>query len=367
MPQRALRETEALCRRGHSVTFFTNERPLTDRHPFAVTYVPNWQVPGPFNGVVMQFSFSLFLRSALARRHAANPIEVLVVHASSPGLAAVAFQRTARVPWVFVMYACIFDKLGPTANPYSRPLTWFYRYTNRFSSQRATRVVAVSDDMRRWAEYCGAPPSRVVVIPNAVPADFEAADDVVAPVASTPYILYVGRLSPEKGVDVLLQAFAYVAGEHKQVHLHLIGGGDLQGLTEKARAWGINDRVTFHGHLPHSALPGWYRRAILTVIPSRADAQPVTVLEAMASGCPVVATRVGGIPEMVQEEESGLLVRPDSPLELAAAIVRVLEDRSLREHLKLGGQRTAHRFSFEYLFEKTLTLYHELAQMPVAT
>ncbi len=367
MPQRALREAEALCGKGHTVTFFTNQHPPAGHHPFAVTYVPYLQVPGPFSEVIGQFSFSLFLRSALARGHAANPFEILVVYASSSSFAAAAFQRTAHVPWVFVMLACIFDKLAPSANPYNKPLTLFYRYTNRFSCQRSARVVAVSDDMRRWAEYCGCPPSRVVVIPNAVPAAFEAAHDVAAPVASTPYILYVGRLSPEKGVDVLLQAFAYVAGENTQVHLHLIGGGDLQGLTEKVHALGINDRVTFHGQLPHSVLPGWYRRAMLTVIPSRADAQPVTVLEAMASGCPVVATRVGGIPEMVQDGESGLLVRPDSPLELASAIARVLEDQSLRERLQLGGHRTAQRFSFEYLFEKTLTMYHELAQMPVAT
>ncbi len=367
VPQRAFREAEALCGKGHSVTVFTNQHPPSDRYPFAVTVVPRWNVPGPFRAVIWEFSFGLFLRSALTHRHAANPLSVVAVYGSSPGLATAAFQRSAGVPWVFVMLACIFDKLAPTANPYGRPLTLLYRYTNRFSCQRSARVVAVSDDMRRWAEYCGCPPGRVVVIPNAVPANFEAGHGADAPVASTPYILYVGRLSPEKGVDVLLQAFAYVAGENKQVHLHVIGGGDLQGMTEKARGLGINGRVTFHGGLPHSVLPGWYRGAMLSAMPSRADAQPLTVLEAMASRCPVVASCVGGIPEMVKEGESGLLVRPDSPLELAAAIVRVLGDQSLRERLKLGGSRTALRFSFEYLFEKTLSLYHELAQMPVAT
>lgn len=312
--QRALREAEALYKIGHRVTTFTNKHPALSLHPFAISSVPTWRIPGPFQSVVMQFSFSLFLRSALIRSHAADPFDVLVVHASSHGLAAAAFQHIARVPWVFVMTACIFDKLAPTANPYNKPLTSFYRYANRFSCRRATRVIAVSENMRRWAEYCGCSPKRVVVIPNAVPADFEDAHDILHPGVSRPYILYVGRLSPEKGVDILLQAFAYVAREDKEVHLHVVGGGDLQGMTGRARLLGIDGRVTFQGNLPQSVLPGWYRDAMLVVLPSRADAQPLVLLEAMASGCPVVATRVGGIPEIVHDGESGLLVEPDSPL-----------------------------------------------------
>ena len=151
--------------------------------------------------------------------------------------------------------------------------------------------------------------------------------------ASPPYrLLYVGRLSAEKGVHHLLEAVSLLVGEGELVELHVVGTGELEGeLWHVARALNIAEHVVFHGYVPQGeALRRIYRESDVFVLPSLQDQQPKVLLEAMSQGLPVVATRVGGIPAAIQDGENGLLVPPARPESTAAAVRRVLADVELR-------------------------------------
>ncbi len=152
-----------------------------------------------------------------------------------------------------------------------------------------------------------------------------------------PSILFVGRFAPEKGIDLLLQAMQMLLVEGMSFRLDLVGSGPLEAdLRSQAQLADIN--VVFHGWLPDGpelaqALAG----ADLLVQPSRQEGIPKVLLLAMAHSLPIVATRVGGIPDIITNEVNGLLVPPEDPSCIAEAIRRLLTDSALRQQISAGA------------------------------
>jgi len=215
----------------------------------------------------------------------------------------------------------------------------------------AHRIVAVSEAIRRELEAAGADPQRLRVIPGGVPL----ADYKVTPLPAG-VIGAVGRLSFEKGFDLLVEAMAQVEGAR------LILGGDgpqATALASQVRVRGLTDRVELTGFVPD--IPAFLERIGLFVLPSRSEGLGLVLVEAMAAGRPVVAARVGGIPEVVVDGETGILVEPESPDALAAAIRRVLADPVLAGRMGQAGRRRAEvLFSASRMAAQTVSLYQEL-------
>ncbi len=162
------------------------------------------------------------------------------------------------------------------------------------------------------------------------------ADPPAAPphAPDTPYLLSPARLTAHKGIDVLLRAFAAIAPHHPRLRLVLAGEGDLRReLQALTRSLAIHNSVEFAGHLPSAALAARMSHATAIVLPSRSEGLPLALLEAMAHGRPIVASAVGGIPEAIQDGETGLLVAPGDPKPLAHALDHLLTDSALRDRL----------------------------------
>jgi glycosyltransferase involved in cell wall biosynthesis len=200
-----------------------------------------------------------------------------------------------------------------TANP--RMLRWALR--------RATRVIACARSLAASARAL-APDieSRLTVIPNGVdPARF---GDAPPYRHSRPYIAAVGRLVPQKGFDVLLQAFA---GIPIPVDVLIAGDGPERPHLERMRErLHLQGRVHLLGSMHPAAVAGFYRGSAVVAVPSRWEGLPLVCLEAMASGRAVVASRVDGIPDAVVDGETGLLVPRDDPEKLAGALTALLSD-----------------------------------------
>ncbi len=150
-------------------------------------------------------------------------------------------------------------------------------------------------------------------------------------------VLFVGRLSDKKGVDVLLRAVAATPSINQ---LRIVGDGpDRAALMNLARTLGIDDRVHFVGHANRATVLSEYQGAQIVAVPSRLgaggdqDGTPVVLMEAMALGIPVVASALGGIAEQVTDHETGLLVQPDDPTALAAALDQLLIEPATRNRL----------------------------------
>jgi glycosyltransferase involved in cell wall biosynthesis len=158
-----------------------------------------------------------------------------------------------------------------------------------------------------------------------------------------PEVVCVGRLHLSKGQDVLLRALALLP---ESVGLVLVGNGPALAFYQAlSTELGIAHRCRFVGTVPLADVPAFMARASVTVVPSRQEAFGMVNIESLAVGTPVVATRVGGIPEIVRDGLDGLLVPPDDATALAAAIGRVLETPGLRDTMSANGrQRFVHRY-----------------------
>jgi glycosyltransferase involved in cell wall biosynthesis len=232
-------------------------------------------------------------------------------------------------------------------------LTWLLHGYLRIESilGRLGTIVVPSEAMRRFLVQHGFASRRIHVIPSGVsilPAKTRPArEPVVAAIAA--------NLEYWKGIDVLLEACTHV---RHPVRLEIFGDGSQRASLE-SRARQLRIDATFHGFVDD------LRRRLddvdMFVLPSRAENFPIAILEAMASGLPVVATRVGGVPELVADGETGLLVDPGDPRQLAAAIDRFAADPELRRALgEHGARRAAERFDPEQIAGRMVELYERL-------
>lgn len=224
----------------------------------------------------------------------------------------------------------------------------------------ADRYVGVSNLVYEASRAEGIAPRRLRRILNGIDVQ---RFDYQGPCPGGP-VVTVARLRPVKDLASLVRAMALVAPEVPSARAEIAGGGILlDELTALANEQGVADRVTFLGEV--SDVPAVLARAGLFVLPSRAEGIPLTLLEAMARGLPVVATRVGGIPEVVVDEETGLLVPPSEPEVLAAAIRRVLLDPELALRLGQNGRRRAEEcFDTRRMVRDYEALYREALGRP---
>lgn len=207
------------------------------------------------------------------------------------------------------------------------------------------RFISPSHFLRDVMVRAGISPERIVTLANVVSTE---ADDGAAEPAQrgrTGAVKYVfaGRLSPEKGVDVLVRAM----GETPEgVELDVAGDGPSRGELERAAADLAPGRVRFHGRLDKSAVAALVRGARAMVVPSRwHENQPMTILEAFAAATPVVATNLGGMPELVRDGVEGRIVPPNDSTALARALTGLAEDADGAREM---GERARQRFSAEF-------------------
>ncbi len=181
-----------------------------------------------------------------------------------------------------------------------------------------------------------------------------------------PFVLFVGRLASNKGLLELTDAFASLARADPTGELVLVGedGGMRSAVEARARSLSLDGRVHIVGLVGDEALlTSAYREARVLVLPSEYEAFGLVLLEALAEGTPVVASRVGGIPEVVEEGKAGLLVPPRSPEELAQAIEALWNDRELAGRFgAYGRDQVVPRYSWDRLADRLSTLYREVVQ-----
>ncbi len=198
------------------------------------------------------------------------------------------------------------------------------------------------------------PPERVSIVLNGVPAP-------TVPrrlPGMLRRVLFVGNLSPRKGVSDLLQALSLPGWDHEHTQVVLAGGGDVQGYRAKAKALGLDDWVHFTGWLDSAQVAQQMAQADVLVLPSYDEGLPLVILEAMAQGVAVVCTPVGEIGQLIADEAQALFVAPGDPPALARQLQRVLDDPALRNRLEQAGRALyAQRFSMAR-FQAEITGLH---------
>lgn len=281
-----------------------------------VEYPTWWSVPAAAPLHARAMAASLAGRVAALRRE--FPFELILSAWAYPDtVAAGLLAARARVPLVTTV-------LGSDVN--ELPRRRLLRGQIAAGLRRAHRVISVSEALAGKVAELGVPRERIVVQHNGVdgqvfsPGDRREARASLGLAEGRRLVGYVGRLSPEKGPDVLVEAMAELVRHDGEADAALIGAGPLApALRARVEALGLGGRVTLVGHRGHDELPRWLRAFDVLCLPSRREGCPNVILEALASGRPVVASGVGGVPELLRAD-NGLLVPADRPGELAAAL-----------------------------------------------
>jgi glycosyltransferase involved in cell wall biosynthesis len=228
----------------------------------------------------------------------------------------------------------------------------------RLASLLADRVVCVSEDSARLSAQEGVARHKIRRLWNGIDL---ARFSYCGPDAGGPVVM-VARLSPEKDAETLVRAAALAVRQFPAFRLEIAGDGACApALAQLIADLQLGEQVRLLGEVRD--VPSLLRRASLFVLPSLSEGISLTVLEAMASGLPVVATRVGGTPEVVVDGQTGFLVAPSSPPDLARKMVQVLQQPQLgREMGKAGRQRVEQHFSIRGMLDEYQRLYREVVR-----
>ncbi len=266
-----------------------------------------------------------------------KPGQKIVLHMHNDHLCAKLFRPFYRAALKKVdSVICVSDYIRASA------LRFYPEYADKFT------VVFNSTDTNEFRPYPG--------------EDRAQLSDVIKFEDDVQYILYVGRLSPVKGVHVLIEAFKQVHSRFPNTKLIITGSSFFGGAAKTAYeselvalAQSINDAIIFTGYLTHNKLKYLYSAVDIISVPSVwQDPCPLVILEGMASGTCVIGSRVGGVPEVLENRVNGLLIAPGDPVSLAEGIGVVLQDKQLRATL---GENAREKISASYQWER---LVHEI-------
>jgi glycosyltransferase involved in cell wall biosynthesis len=364
-----------LARRGHAVTCYTSDLyqefpmrrlapdvPRTERtEGIEIRRIPVWSLPGE-----LHYPFFRGLGRALEK----DAPDVVHAHTYGTNHAAIARRHARRTGAPFVLTAHYHP-------PWSIQGGWLRHRIRGFYDHRlaapivaaASRLIVQSLEEERLLKEHGFPLPRTVVIPpgyTPLPPPLEGDRPFARSLGLPgPFVLFVGRLASNKGTLALVEGFASLAKHDPSASLILIGADDGLGpaIDARAKALGITDRVRRVGFLPDERrLASAFHEARLFVLPSEYEAFGLVLLEAMAQGTPVIASRVGGIPEFVPDGTAGRLVTPESAPEIADRLLELWDDEPTRRRLgTFGRDQVVPRFDWDRVTDRLEALYREVA------
>jgi glycosyltransferase involved in cell wall biosynthesis len=232
-----------------------------------------------------------------------------------------------------------------------------------YAAKYATKIVAVSDDLKRKMIGFGIPSDKIEVIYNGV--DHHLFNNKGAEITDLgKSFIFIGNLKKEKGIEELLAAICKVSMKYPEVRLGLVGPGPmLKVLPTILQRMNLDELVTIHGAIDHSLIPNFISKSKAIVLPSHNEGVPNVLLEAMAFGKPVIATRVGGIPEIVIDGVTGFLCDVKNVDSLADALVRCLETELKPDIIETHARNFTWEKNIEYfgrIIDETISDAYEL-------
>jgi glycosyltransferase involved in cell wall biosynthesis len=322
-----------------------------ERDPDLTAGIPTYRIyhPLPFRGTGA-FTYTRAVLAAFAQQwRAGYRPDVIHAHVYQAGLPAVLIGRRYGIPVV------ITEQNSAIAR---HLLSRWQIMQMRYTFNHASRVLPVSQGLQRAIEQYGVH-AQCEIVPNVVDLrQFQPPEGARIP---GPYrLLFVGGLVPVKGLPHLLDALAFLKRQRADWQLDLVGDGpERANYEEMARDLGLTEQVNFHGFRPKAEVPAFMQSADLFVLPSLWDSLPCVVIESLATGLPVVASDVGGIPEMV-DAESGRLAPPGDAAGLRDAIEYGLNSLAGASRKTIAAK--AQRYGLEQVGTLLDRIYRDVAK-----
>ncbi len=217
--------------------------------------------------------------------------------------------------------------------------------------------IATTNLMRKQMVKAGVKRDRIVLIPRFVEDRFFQVDPTSS-ILDGNSIVFAGRFSEEKGIKTLLEAFGIVAKRKPEAKLRLLGEGPLRSLIIRyMQGKGLQENIEVVDSVPYENIDLYLGNSTIFILPSLNEGLPNALLQAMAVGLPIVASKVGGIPEAISDGIDGVLVNPGSPHELANEIINLLEDRKKALQLGRNAKASAERYRVSKVIRKYIDLF----------
>lgn len=319
-----------------------------------------YAVPKKYFYPITGISYSLFVSKYAVKN--IKPIPALIhAHFSYPdGYGMMKLAKRWNIPLVISALGTIERKVAYEGSYTSKQIIEAMSF--------ADRILSVSEDLKLHIVNLGIDKNKVHVVPNGVdigkfkPAGKAHARSILNLPRDKNIVLFVGALRKIKGVDYLIEAaHSFV---DKDTYLFMVGRDDglKKNLEKRAYELKIANYIKFTGPVNHEDIPLWISASDILVLPSLSEGRPNVILEALACEVPVVATDVGGIPELMVDGETGYLVPPKSPDELSRKINKLLDDKNRREKMgKFGRKCIIQRgLTWEAHAKTTVDIYQEL-------
>lgn len=235
--------------------------------------------------------------------------------------------------------------------------SWFIQKTTKLFCNNADAIVALTENMReKISEKCE---KEIFVISNGINLElFFQGDPGVKAQRTTKNIIFVGRLHSVKGVQYLIEAMKQIHDEMPDVTLLLVGEGSERNYLEHLTAMsGLSGCIDFIGRVPHEAIAEYMNRSDIFVLPSISESFGMVNVEAMACGLPVVASRVGGIPDIVTDNVNGYLVEPGNSEAIAEKVLILLRNDQKRQEFSKTNREKAKQYEWGTIVEKLEKIY----------
>ena len=336
-----------LVQNGHEVQVITlSDQSFYQKREeagFIIHQVP--QLKTRFLGVIIFWLKILFLLKKI------NP-EIIHVQSIAIGVPAFLAKKIFKKPYI------VYCRGSDVYLPWPRK-----SLISSVVLRNADSVIALTEDMKRKIQEIWG--IKTEVIPNGIVVErfkglskedgrlkfgFEKEEKI---------IIFVGTLKKVKGIKYLIEAMNIVVENNPEAKLILIGDGEeKEELKKIVQELNLGEKVTFLGRKFNEEIPGYMVASDVFVLPSLSEGFPVTILEAMAAGLPIIATKVGGVPEIIKENDNGFLVEPQNSLQIAEKILLLFQNENLRQKISQNNQEKAKNYSWSEVVKNLEKVYN---------
>jgi glycogen(starch) synthase len=361
---------KALVKQNHQVHLFTLDFPGSPNYEEmdgVKVYRASTELGHP-NFLTWVLLFNHFLTKRMADVAHQVDFDVMHVHDWLAAFSGISFKHYMKKPMVLTVHSTEVGRAQGLHSPDSfsiNGIEWWAMY-------EADKVIVCSQSMKD--EICGhfnLPQDKVDVIPNAIDAtkyqtsvDREAVRQRYGVGYGEKLILCVGRLVPQKGIEYFIRAIPSIAQRYPEAKFIIVGEGWSRDILEaEAHASGQNRKIQFTGFASDQEVINLMTSADVLVVPSIYEPFGIVALEGMATGVPVVASKVGGLAEVIEHDRTGLFVYPKNPESIAWGIDRVLSDPGHAKWLTENAKEKLHKaYSWEAVAMKTVDVYRKVVE-----
>lgn len=244
-------------------------------------------------------------------------------------------------------------------------LPWFLKkQISKIILKNADAIMVLSQNMKNEIRTLCECENKLIILPNGVNIEDFRPHPRNYNSKMKKNLIFVGTLRPIKGVRYLIEAFKIISNKRHDVQLNIVGDGEERDILERLTvSYGLAESVNFIGGVSSNKIPEYLADADIFVLPSLSEGMPLVILEAMASGLPIIATGVGGLPDILQNGDNGFLVQPRSPGLIAEKILYLLENENVMREIAENNVTKVQQFSWRSVVERLERHYSHILSL----